>query len=37
MSLINPVLTGPGGGRTVESGHASSVELKIAGEQSGGA
>ena len=36
MSLSNPVLTGPGGGRTVESGHGSSAELKIAGEQSGG-
>ena len=36
MSLSNPVLTGPGGGRTVESGHGSSTELKIAGEQSGG-
>ena len=36
MSLSNPVLTGPGGGRTVESGHSSSAELKIAGEQSGG-
>jgi quercetin dioxygenase-like cupin family protein len=36
MSLSNPVLTGPGGGRTVESGHGSSAELKMAGEQSGG-
>ena len=36
MSLSDPVLTGPGGGRTVESGHGSSAELKIAGEQSGG-
>jgi quercetin dioxygenase-like cupin family protein len=36
MSLSNPVLTGPSGGRTVESGHGSSAELKIAGEQSGG-
>ena len=36
MSLSNPVLAGPGGGRTVESGHGSSAELKIAGEQSGG-
>jgi quercetin dioxygenase-like cupin family protein len=36
MPLSNPVLTGPGGGRTVESGHGSSTELKIAGEQSGG-
>lgn len=36
MSLSNPVLTGPAGGRTVESGHGSSAELKIAGEQSGG-
>ena len=30
MSLSNPVLTGPGGGRTIESGRGSSAELKIA-------
>ena len=35
MSLSNPVLTGPGGGRTVESGHGSSAELKITGAESG--
>jgi quercetin dioxygenase-like cupin family protein len=36
MSLGDPILTGPGGGRTVTNGHGSSTELKIAGEQSGG-
>jgi quercetin dioxygenase-like cupin family protein len=36
MSLSDPVLTGPKAGRTVNSGHGSSAELKIAGEQSGG-
>ena len=36
MSVSDPVLTGPGAGRTVTSGHGSSAELKIAGEQSGG-
>jgi quercetin dioxygenase-like cupin family protein len=36
MSLSDPVLTGPGGGRTVTNGHGSSAELKIVGEQSGG-
>jgi quercetin dioxygenase-like cupin family protein len=36
MSLTDPVLTGPGGGRSVDYGHGSSTELKIAGEQSGG-
>src|SRR3954470_10613437 len=36
MSLSNPVLTGPGAGRTVTSGHGSSTELKISGEESGG-
>ena len=36
MSLSDPILTAPGAGRTVESGHGSSAELKIAGEQSGG-
>src|SRR5918996_690749 len=36
MSLSDPVLTGPHAGRTVDYGHGSSAELKIAGEQSGG-
>jgi quercetin dioxygenase-like cupin family protein len=36
MSLSDPVLTGPGAGRTVTHGHGSSAELKIAGEESGG-
>lgn len=36
MSLSDTVLTGPSGGRTVSSGHGSSTELKLAGEQSGG-
>jgi quercetin dioxygenase-like cupin family protein len=36
MSLTDPVLTGPHAGRTVTSGHGSSTELKLAGEQSGG-
>ena len=36
MSLSDPILTGPGGGRTVTNGHGSSLELKIVGEQSGG-
>ena len=36
MSLSDPILTAPGAGRTVESGHGSSAELKIAGEHSGG-
>ena len=36
MSLSDPLLTAPGAGRTVEYGHGSSAELKIAGEQSGG-
>jgi quercetin dioxygenase-like cupin family protein len=36
MSLTNPVLTGPHAGRTVTSGHGSSAELKLAGEESGG-
>jgi quercetin dioxygenase-like cupin family protein len=36
MSLSDPVLTGPHGGRTVKLGTGSSAELKIAGEQSGG-
>ena len=37
MSLTDPVLTGPRAGRTVTSGHGSSAELKLAGEESGGA
>ena len=36
MSLSEPVLTGPGSGRTTNSDHGSSAELKLAGEQSGG-
>jgi quercetin dioxygenase-like cupin family protein len=36
MPLTEPVLSGPGAGRTVTSGHGSSAELKLAGEQSGG-
>jgi quercetin dioxygenase-like cupin family protein len=36
MSLSNPVLTGPGAGRTVTSGHGSSAELKLVGDQSAG-
>jgi quercetin dioxygenase-like cupin family protein len=36
MSLTDPVLTGPRAGRTVTSGHGSSAELKLAGEESGG-
>jgi quercetin dioxygenase-like cupin family protein len=36
MSLTDPVLTGPGAGRTVTFGSGSSAELKIAGDQSGG-
>lgn len=36
MSLSDPVLTGPRAGRTVISGHGSSTELKLAGEESGG-
>src|SRR5215217_8807561 len=35
MSLSEPVLSGPGAGRTVTHGGSSS-ELKLAGEQSGG-
>ena len=37
MSLNNPVLTGPGEGRTVTNGSGSSTELKLEGEQAGGA
>jgi quercetin dioxygenase-like cupin family protein len=36
MSLSDPVLTGPRAGRTVTSGHGSSAELKLVGEESGG-
>jgi quercetin dioxygenase-like cupin family protein len=36
MSLSDPVLTGPQGGRTVTYGHGSAAELKLAGEESGG-
>ena len=36
MSLSEPVLTGPGAGRTVPKSSGSSTELKLAGEQSGG-
>ena len=35
MSVAEPVLTGPGAGRTVTYGGGSSAELKLAGEQSG--
>jgi quercetin dioxygenase-like cupin family protein len=36
MPLNDPVLTGPGAGRTVTNGGGSSAELKLVGEQSGG-
>jgi quercetin dioxygenase-like cupin family protein len=36
MPLDEPALTGPGAGRTVNSGSGSSAELKLAGEQAGG-
>ena len=36
MPLTNPVLTGPGAGRTGSYGSGSAAELKIVGEQSGG-
>ena len=36
MSLTQPVLTGPGAGRTVTKSSGTSAELKIAGEQTGG-
>src|SRR3954452_2098749 len=36
MALSEPVLTGPGAGRTVTHGGGTSSELKLAGEQSGG-
>jgi quercetin dioxygenase-like cupin family protein len=35
MPLKDPVLTGPGAGRTANYGNGSSVELKLFGEQSG--
>jgi quercetin dioxygenase-like cupin family protein len=36
MSLTDPVLTGPGAGRTATHGSGTNTELKLAGEQSGG-
>jgi len=36
MPVNEPVLTGPGAGRTVTYGGGSTAELKIAGEQAGG-
>src|SRR5215203_1742240 len=36
MALNEPVLSGPGAGRTVTYGGGSSAELKLAGEQSDG-
>jgi hypothetical protein len=36
MSVAEPVLSGPGAGRTVTYGGGSSAELELAGEQSGG-
>jgi quercetin dioxygenase-like cupin family protein len=36
MSLTEPVLTGPGAGRSVTHGRGTSTELKLAGEKSGG-
>jgi quercetin dioxygenase-like cupin family protein len=36
MPLNDPVLTGPGAGRTVSYGTGSSAELKLEGEQDGG-
>ena len=36
MPINEPVLTGPGAGRTVSYGSGSSAELKLAGEQAGG-
>ena len=36
MSLTEPVLTGPGAGRTRSYGGGSAAELKIVGERSGG-
>ena len=37
MALTDPVLAGPSSGRTVTYGSGSTAELKIAGEQTGGA
>jgi quercetin dioxygenase-like cupin family protein len=36
MSLNEPVLTGPGAGRTVTHDSGTSLELKMAGEKAGG-
>src|SRR3954447_24719709 len=36
MALSEPVLSGPGAGRSVTHGGGTSTELKLAGEQSGG-
>jgi quercetin dioxygenase-like cupin family protein len=36
MPLNEPVLTGPGAGRTVNYGSGSSAELKLEGKQAGG-
>src|SRR3954447_3707436 len=36
MALSEPVLSGPGAGRTVTHGAGTSTELKLAGAQSGG-
>ena len=36
MPINEPVLTGPGAGRTVSHESGSSAELKLAGEQAGG-
>jgi quercetin dioxygenase-like cupin family protein len=36
MPLTDPVLTGPGAGRSRDYGDGSSIELKLYGEQSGG-
>jgi quercetin dioxygenase-like cupin family protein len=36
MALSEPVLTGPGAGRTVTHGNGTSTELKLTGEQSAG-
>src|SRR3954449_9223814 len=36
MALDEPVLSGPGAGRTVTHGGGTSTELKLAGEESGG-
>ena len=36
MPLTDPVLTGPGAGRSRDYGDSSTIELKLYGEQSGG-